>query len=91
MSEPPTLSKSSAFWLAAAVASSYVFSVYVSQLVAPSRPPFWRNDTKVVQARLLCASASTLLCCIAVGWIVKVTTVDGTVSGYCFFYPRYLL
>ena len=87
MSSTPSLSPSSAFWLSGTVASSYVVSVYISQLVAPPRPPLWRNEPSVIKARLLCASISTILCCVVVGWVVKRTmSLEGDdVSSRLFF------
>lgn len=66
-----TLPGSQATLLTAAISSSYVLSVFLSALIAKPGPPLWRNDPKVIEARSLLATASTLLSCFVVYLTVR--------------------
>ncbi len=66
-----SLSHASAYALSGAIASSYLVAVFISQLVAPSKPPLWRNRFQVVRARMIAVSTSSFLCCLLVWKVIK--------------------
>jgi len=75
-----SLSHVSAYALSGAIASSYLVAVFISQLVAPSKPPLWRNRFQVVRARMIAVSTSSFLCCLLVWKVIK-ELEDGDISA----------
>jgi hypothetical protein len=72
----PPLTLTEAHWLNVAFTVGYVGPLYLSRFTNPlsSNPESqlrdgWRNDPKVIKARLLFVSVSTVLSCTAMYWI----------------------
>lgn len=58
------------YFLSSVIASSYVAAVVLSNIFVTPKPPFWRDDPKVIKVRSALATLSSLFSCVVVWRIV---------------------